>query len=608
MISNSSKLSSEDITKPIFESTNSVDAGPDFRCTDNEKYSSNVKENTLPIKISDDGSDNILSDISDDIEMLKKEKKKKEKKERKKEKRSKKKRRKRSRSPSEGRDDEGKKKSRRSKSSKHHSDSDYEGKHKKRRVNEEEDEEEHRKRKAEKKEKKSLKKEREKDKNRERESRKRRKHSRSNSVNRSRSFSSSSHERDTTSKRINYKKNSEKKYEPFLKRRAMVTAYQVEAANGSKFSINKCEWLSELTGAAKRISPQKNNKFKRNFNKVKMFKKQQYSPPREVIDKQALLEKAKINAAKLALKGELKREDVMIHTGGKSLETYIEQASNATENTVMTSLGPLVLPKVQQPKKEPIDLVKTMGVEAISDESEDEDAKWEKIEKAKAKTKVEEEEEHHIEIKKVPSSNALKFNISNFRAVPTKTVEERLLDEHKTKECINSQNSLLNKWVPVNVNQAETTSKIRYSVNTLSSANGKSKQAGHLKMNNSHSTNLFDDLDLPPPPAPPTINISKGDDFNLPPPPVPPLVSTPKLPTLVSDDFLPPPPLPPLPPPKTIVDIESVKSTMSFQKIIFMKNDAEKKLRDNPFDKEALQNLRDAEEFMKLWGTKTLLR
>uniref|UniRef100_A0A0N4ZVF0 Uncharacterized protein n=1 Tax=Parastrongyloides trichosuri TaxID=131310 RepID=A0A0N4ZVF0_PARTI len=606
MISNSSKLSSEDITKSIFESTNSVDAAPDFRSTDNKKRSNNVKENTLPVKISDDGSDNILSDISDDIEMLKKEKKKKEKKEKKKEKRDKKKKRKRSISPGDGKDDDEHKKSKKSKNSTRNSDDEYEVKHKKKRTPEEE--EEHRKRKAERKEKKRIKKEREKGKEkiRERENRKRRKRSRSPTKSRSRSYSSSSYERDESLKRTSYnKKFTEKKQEPFLKRRATVTAYQVEAANGSKFNINKCEWLSELTGATKRLSPQKNSKFKRNFNKTKVFKKQQYSPPREVIDKQALLEKAKINAAKLALKGELKREDVMIHTGGKSLETYIEQASSVTENTVMTSLGPLILPKAQQSKRETIDVTKNMGIEAISDESEDEDAKWEKIEKVKAKTKSDEEEEHHMEIKKVPSSNALKFNISNFRAVPTKTVEERLLDEHKTKECLNLQNNLLNKWVPVNINQPETTSKIRYSVNNLNST--KQKQIG-LAKNYDNTISQFDDLDLPPPPAPPTIAIPKSDDFDLPPPPIPPLVSAPNIPTSIHNDYLPPPPLPPLPPPKTMVDMENIKNTMSVQKFISMKADADKKLRQNPFDKEALQTLRDAEEFMKLWGAKTLLR
>uniref|UniRef100_A0AC35U984 Protein SON n=1 Tax=Rhabditophanes sp. KR3021 TaxID=114890 RepID=A0AC35U984_9BILA len=559
---------------------------------------------------SDDGIDNILSDTSDDLEMLRKEKKRKERRDKEKDQYRKDKpasrKRKRSKSPLQDRPKFHE--SRRVKKSKSVSDEEYIKTKKKRSPSEEED---HCARKAARREKRRLRKEKKskKEDERKRSSTKDKKRSRSRSS--TLSYSSSPtrerheptfHPRPGTFMAKMTSKQSDSAFTNNLsnanasnsnKKRALVTAYTVEAKNGVRFNPKDCEWLRDMNNAHPRkkkwFNSNKNNNHRNNtypYNK-------EPSPPRESIDKDAIRERAMLNAAKMAMKGELRKEDILPFTGGKSLESFIEQASSQ----MMTSLGPLAISKPSGSKKNVSD--GDLAVEAISDDSEDEETKWGKIEKTKPKTAEVEEEDHEpqSEAKKVVG-NSFKFNISNFRALPVKSVQERLLDEHKAKE---SPKNLLNKWMPVSTNQqGESNSRVKYSVNPNK----------NLKIQETSTSMDGFDL-LPPPPPPPTLSIAVGKkvpDYDLPPPPMPPMVAIQKVVPAADDDFLlPPPPMPPLASSAaTTLPPDLSKNPVSLSKIRQMKAEAETRLKMNPFDNEAQHNLKHAEDLLKVWGAKTL--
>ncbi|KAK6726657.1 hypothetical protein RB195_004779 [Necator americanus] len=205
---------------------------------------------------------------------------------------------------------------------------------------------------------------------------------------------------------------------------------------------------------------------------------------------------------------------------------------------------------------------------------------------------------HPFGVKTTGQGEGIKINIVNATTIPTKTPQERILDNSQLRlvypvssGVTHKENTLQerDKWTPV----------VKTELKTCSLEQKKYVGITSLEAQKYHSSISSVDHLLPPPPAPPILT---GLGGLLPPPPPPPKLTA-------FDTLLPPPPpLPELlvvPPEEEMIIHEPDKieaKTKDVSKVLAQRASAQLALTTNPNDFEAIRMLKEADDQMAAWA------
>ncbi|KAL6732362.1 hypothetical protein Aduo_003128 [Ancylostoma duodenale] len=204
---------------------------------------------------------------------------------------------------------------------------------------------------------------------------------------------------------------------------------------------------------------------------------------------------------------------------------------------------------------------------------------------------------HPFGVKAAGQAEGIKINIVNATPIPTKTPQERILDNSQLRlvypvssGVTHKENTERDKWTPV----------VKTELKTCSAEQKRYVGITSLEAQKYHSSSSSADHLLPPPPAPPVLT---GLGGLLPPPPPPPKLTA-------FDSLLPPPP--PLPELLVVPSEEEmiihepdkieVAKKRDVAKVLAQRASAQLTLASNPNDYDTIRMLKEADDQMAAWA------